>query len=300
MTIKLILNGCILFTAYIFSNVICAEAIEYQNKNVSGNFTLVKNRGFIAQPSTDLKKRFQSCDEFLKVDWINKNFGYVNHELYKNGVLSGKMKSLVYVSDYDAVDRIELFDFEKSLGLEKLFSIIREGTLIYPQFSTNIAITYKNSTIVFQRNNVDQYTYANNLKTVCVPYQKEDRAWVVEMKSVEKIYDSFELDDRAKKMEKYFPGLTSKNLLHRFLLDINNDSEEDFLSEEVYIYSKNERYFVIEKLGYGIQDEKYFIFGHKGSDKSCKIYSYKYSFITTDGKDYFLNNQCSLTNLISN
>lgn len=282
------INGCI------------SEEVQNLKKDdlvVNARGVKLPNRGFVKNPSEEIKKHFPMCDDFLNVEWLDKEngFGYVEHDLYKDGSMIGHKKSLVYIHGNQAD---HMFNLERFGQLEPVLEAIKKGKKFYSNLSTIPAVEYKDTNVFFEHYDYTDESYADHHQNVCIPYPDNKRMWLVELRFVENVFSPTVIEAKVKKVEKNFPTMTAKYLMGRGVVDINHDGLEDYLTGEVYIFSTGTDYKSIVKLGHAIDDKgKYYLFGIKDTEKLCKIYKVPYDYLTTDGKNYFLGNECNLTQL---
>jgi len=85
------------------------------------------------------------------------------------------------------------------------------------------------------------------------------------------------------------------------ILDLNFDGKEDYFNGVSIIYSYDNEYYEMTPLWENDFDDKSDQWSFPPSQKICAPKWLEGPlFITSDGKSYFLNNQCNLTELTSN
>ena len=266
------------------------------------------NQGFMKEPPKGLVEMFPMCEEFLDVHWINKKFGvgYVKHDLYKDGEITGVMESLVMMNTKEKKelrpwDRLELYDFRRENKVESLFEKIREGYISTWPESVLPNVKYYGETIVLQRNNSEpEYTYSDNRKIVCVLYPESKRVWLVEYKRVDKVYDRETIKSKIKIFKQSIPLLDDKLFDSAYMLDVNKDGSEDYIIDYYLWISDLNRYNLVKIQNYKFDESgEYKIFGINEKLSSCKVYNFNMYFITVFKERYLLNNQCDLTDISS-
>jgi hypothetical protein len=159
-------------------------------------------------------------------------------------------------------------------------------------------------------------------QTVCVAYPDEKKAWIIEGRSVENAYG----DEQKQKLV----DLLNSAQLHHFsddnanshalnnkpysftqdtvnpylVLDFNHDGKDDlfhFYRGTLIAYSVGDKYYGMELKDWTNQatssiESDYF----PHAKKTCEIrLNPAVHFLTTDGNNYYLNDQCNLTELTS-
>ena len=76
--------------------------------------------------------------------------------------------------------------------------------------------------------------------------------------------------------------------------DLNEDTVEVVGNDDWIVYSFSGQYFQMTKIDASYRYTKY-SFAHSG--KICELKPRGLYYFTTDGKNYFLSNQCNLTEL---
>lgn len=294
---KLVTSGL-----FLIINSCMADVAQSSSSGIEGSKGIIKfpNRGFVKNPSESLKKQFPMCDDFLNVEWLDKEngYGYVEHDLYKDGKITEPKKSIVYIYGNKVEHLFDLNKYEKSGQLEKVLEAIKKGKKAYSDFATIPLPEYKGFTVFLEHDEGPDGTYADNHQNVCIPYPDGKRMWLVESRKVGKVYSQSQIDKYFPEIKKIYPTYKLEWFMRPNVFDLNNDGVDDFYSTESFTFSRNGSYQSIVKLGNAIDAKgKYYLFGIKDTDKTCKIYNVSYSYLTTDGMDYFLGNECNLTKL---
>lgn len=258
------------------------------------------NRGFIKNPSDEFSKKFPMCDDFLNVEWLDREngYGYVEHDLYLKGNLLPPKKSLIYIHERKVDHMFDLNQYEKYGKLDKVLIGIRTNKKYYSNLSPIPAVDYEGGTAFFSHYDYTKETYADNHQNVCILYPDNEFAWLVESADAGNIYSQEEIDRGVEHLKKLYPDYKEEWFRNLFVGDINHDGIADYYSRGSFIYSKNGSYQVIKKLGNGSdKDGSHMIFGTQNDHLSCKVYGKNGLNIITDGKNYLLDKQCNLTQL---
>lgn len=271
-----------------------------------------ENIGFMKNPPKELTEKFPMCDAFLKVEWIDteKKIGYSRYDLYKDGNKEKeKAFALIHLDDsrphfdYD----LSVSDFEGvgKIGTEEVFSIIKKGKVF---FNTNyLSIVYDNNEkrldfmTVGDTRDVYNFTLADHKINVCIPYPDNQRMWIAEGKRIDKLYSKEEAAKIVAKIKTYVPSpfpLHGWNIGECWIVDLNFDGIEDYVSRGKIVYSYGNKYYDMKALWVRDGDEQWGQWGFPPTQKKCELKEWVGGlFITTDGKSFFLNNQCNLTEL---
>lgn len=263
------------------------------NKN-KGN-PIPENIGFMKNPPKELTEKFPMCNAFLKVEWIDKKkkIGYSRYDLYKDGKRDGQMVVLIYLNQYYPHFDYDLNEYKRSGQLDGIFSFIREGTIVEDEVL--LTIRQGNKKMTFFPHTPEGATYSDNRQNVCIPYPDNQVAWIVECRQVRKISTDQQIKEGWEKLQKSLPGLQISRFKEMNIIDINNDGSDDYFFYFPWLsYSYKDQYFEIEKSGAGY---KYIELLFPHSKKTCKLHPHGLDYLTTDGKNYFLSNQCNLTEL---
>jgi hypothetical protein len=256
---------------------------------------VLENIGFMKNPPKELTEKFPMCDAFLKIEWIDKEkkIGYSRYDLYKDGKKDGQMVVLVYLTQYYPHFNYDLNEYKRSGQLKAIFSFIREGKIVGDE--ALLTIRQGNKKITFFPHTPEGATFSDNRQNVCIPYPDNQLAWIVEGRQVGKIFTDQQIKERWEKLQKSFSGLQISRFKEMNVIDFNNDGSDDyFFYFPWFSYSHKDQYFEIEKSGAGY---KYIELLFPHSRKTCKLQPHGLDYLTTDGKNYFLSNQCNLTEL---
>lgn len=276
--------------------VFAATSLAEGNPNIS-------NIGFMENPPKELKEKFPMCDAFLKVEWIDKEkkIGYSNYEAIiktKEGKFKGKKTVWALVDmevrgiDYD------VYQYKKQGRLEEVFDMVRNGKVT---IGIPMMINYKGESIALYGGKTVNYDalhplLSDHYQTVCVAYPDEQRAWIIEGKNVKQIYTKEQIDDLSKKANEAAVRLIPRERIEAlWILDINYDGIDDYFHQGGLLYSHSDHYFWWEK------NFKYpnFKFTVPTSNRACYLKRLGGYSLTTDGKNYYFENQCNLTELTS-
>lgn len=276
----------------------------------------VSNIGFMENPPKELKEKFPMCDAFLKVEWIDKEkkIGYSHYE----AVIEEKKKSvwaLVNLGNLMPSYTLDVYQYKRGNKMNELFELVKNGKpgRVYDLF----VIDHKGGRAAFYENLIDPLL-SNNQQTVCIAYPDEQRAWIIEGKSAEHAFsESQELELIAKLNEmklpyytpeyaaalnrKSFGSLTQEIVDPLWVLDVNHDSKSDLVrisfGKDLVIYSSGDRYY---QMAVKDNQDGYIAWSFPPGQRICELKPYGHgSFMTTDGKNFFLNNGCNLTQLTS-
>jgi hypothetical protein len=272
---------------------VCAADEKIINKE-KGN-PVPENTGFMKNPPKELTEKFPMCDAFLKVEWIDKEkkIGYSRYDLYKDGKKDGQMVVLIYLNQYYPHFDYDLNEYKRSGQLKAIFSFIREGTIVGDEVL--LTIRQGNKKITFFPHTPEGVTFSDNRQNVCIPYPDSQLAWIVEGRQVGKVFNEEKILEIYKILEKTFPGMQISSFKKWNVFDLNGDTVEDYYPNDDWIvYSFAGQYFQMTKIDASYRYIKY-SFAH--SKKMCELKPRGLYYFTTDGKNYFLSNQCNLTEL---
>jgi hypothetical protein len=135
---------------------------------------------------------------------------------------------------------------------------------------------------------------SDHLQTVCVVYPDEQRAWIVEGKSIKQTLSPAKQDSLYEKVTLKRPFLRSL-FESLWVLDINFDKTNDYLHEDSIVYSRGGALYQPECV-FKYPNFKYIFPPGNGV---CRTGTDVGNRLTTDGKHYYLNDQCDLTKLTS-
>lgn len=263
------------------------------------------NIGFMKNPPIKLRKQFPMCDAFLKVDWIDekKNMGSATYDVYMNG--SKIAKAFLAMVDLDPMHPRYDYDLQKyrNIGeLNDMLSFIKRGKAFFP-FS-NLTIQVKDSrggiseeefTTVSDALAVDdnsQLSLANNRMTVCIPYPGSQRMYLAEYRRLNAVYAADQAAQRLRELSAWIPD--SGFFRSAALVDTNFDGKEDYFDGVHIVYSHANRYYELRS---SLDSSGNPVFSSPTNGKYCApLPAYGY-YLTTDGKRFFLNNRCNVTDL---
>lgn len=272
------------------------------------------NIGFVKDPPKELSDRFPMCDAFLKVEWIDKDkkIGYSHYE----AVIEDEQKSvwaLVNLDDLMPSYTLDIYQYKRHNKMNELFKLVKSG-----KSGRSPHDLFEIGGQVFEENFLAPLL-SDNQQTVCLVYPDQQRAWVIEGKSPEHAFNETQINELLAKLNEFeMPGFTPEyaaahNLgLTRTLftqeivnpywvLDINYDGKADLMTPygvRTVIFSFGNRYY--EMATKDSLPSYYIDWSVPPHQKICELKPYgNITFLTTDGKNYFFNNQCNLTELTS-
>lgn len=262
------------------------------------------NIGFVKEPSRELKVNFPMCDVFLRVTWLDKEkkIGYTEYDLYKSDGSKDGMHNLALIhldSNWPSF-RYNIETWRDENKLKKLSALIINGRIKTIIGEYNLIINGEDGASITVPSTSLELTLSNNKLNVCVPFPDGKRMWIAEEKRVDKVYEKQEIN---KKMEKLKPWISDVFPVGAYLLnsyssviDINFDGVEDYFGAAITVYSSGNRYYRMQPMWAHEYDDNYGEFYFPQIKKTCRIIFWSF-YLTTDGKNYFLNNQCNLTKL---
>ncbi|MEN6422885.1 MAG: hypothetical protein ABFD76_13165 [Smithella sp.] len=305
-------KAILILIIFIFVFPVWVFAGELDKKSNTSSFS---NIGFMKKPPKKLKEKFPMCDAFLKVDWIDreKKIGYSHYDLYRDGRKEKqKAFALIHLDEsrphYDYDLSVSEFEGVGKIGTKKIFSIIKKGKVF---FNTNfLSIEFDNDekrldfdTIAGTRDVYD-FTLADYRINVCIPYPDNQRVWIAEGKQIDKVYSKEEASKITAKIKTYAPSpfpLHGWQIGESWIVDLNFDGMEDYYSGGKIVYSYGIKYYDMKALWKQESDDTYGQWGFPPTQKICELKDPKEwvggFFLTTDGKNFFLNNKCNLTEL---
>ncbi|OHB60593.1 MAG: hypothetical protein A2167_07980 [Planctomycetes bacterium RBG_13_46_10] len=272
-------------------------AADEKNINKEKGNPVPENIGFMENPPRELKEKFPMCDAFLNVEWINKEkkIGYSNYEV----IIKGKktmMWALVTLNNEVPSYDWDVYQYKREGRLKEIFEMLKYG-----EDKGNIFVmtpTYNGKSVkIHQRSPNDDDSFADHRCTVCIPYPDKKRVWIAEGKSVKQFYSAAqrkELSDRIKDTL----GRSVKNewLESLWILDVNFDGKEDFVRRDSFVVTWSNRLYLGNRV---YKDENVgFQYTFPPNGRTCYVKSLKYP-LTTDGRNYYIANQCNLTELTS-
>jgi hypothetical protein len=277
------------------------------------NTSVLTNIGFMKDPPKELREKFPMCDAFLKVEWIDKSkkIGYSRYDFYGDGKKqSRKAFALIHLDesrphfDYD----LSIFQGKGKIGIKKVFSIVKNGKVF---FNTNyLSIEYEDNAKRLDFDTIAcavdtcEFTLADNRINVCISYPDNQRAWIAEGKRIDKVFSEEDATRIVAKIRTYVPSPFPLHVWHpedSYIVDLNSDGREDYVSGGKVVYSYGSTYYDMKALWVSDDDEHYGQWSFPPTQKKCELKDRKEwvggFFLTTDGKNYFLNNKCNLTEL---
>lgn len=269
------------------------------------------NVGFMENPSKELKNKFSMCDAFLNVEWIDKTkkIGYSHYD----AVIEGKKKSiwaLVNLDDLMPSYTLDIYQFKRQNKMKELFDLVKNGK---PKWNFD---TFFIDGEGFYEVNYGDVLLSDNRQTVCIAYPDGLRAWIIEGKTVNHAFSESQESElvtklNALKLSRFTPEYAAKLHVNEFdtlseetvsqlwVLDINHDDKPDLVyiayAKDLIIYSIGNTYYRMARQDFPVGST---VWSFPQQSRTCSIKPYGHkSYMTTDGKNYFLNNQCNLTQL---
>lgn len=259
-----------------------------------------ENIGFMKNPPKELTEKFPVCDAFLEVEWIDKkyNTGYTNYEVIIKG-----QKRVVWEFTMEGDRKFlgwDLYQYKKQGRLKEIFEMVKygqdEGNLLV------MILKYKGRSVeIHLRTPNDDDSLADHKCTVCVPYPDKQRVWIAEGRSVKQNYSAAqqkELSDRIE--ETTGKPINLHNPLQKewfeslWILDVNFDGKEDFVFKRSFAVTWSNKLH----LGKSVYKDQRFQLTFPPNGRTCYVKSFHYP-LTTDGRNYYIANQCNLTELTS-
>lgn len=258
------------------------------------------NIGFMKNPPKKLREKFPMCNAFLKVEWIDrdKKIGYTEYEarLFNDkGILQNDIKkvwALVNLDDEWPSYTLDVYQYKQQRRMKELYEIVKYGKPT--RVPMHFAIKYKGDLTVFY--DPISPVLSDHQQTVCIAYPDKQRAWIVEGKSVKQTYSSERRDELSKKIKESGKPFSNKWLESLWILDINFDGKEDFVIEESFVATWSNKLY----LGDRVYKHPGFQLIFQPNGRSCRLNTFGTFPLTTDGKNYYISNQCNLTELTSN
>jgi len=299
-------------------------ALAVERDDADDARTALTNLGFLSSPPAALKRKFPMCDAFLKVQWISKEkqIGYSEYETPLTGIhgrSAGRRKVSVLVvlrEPFGPEVRYALrgFPVDKDSGvLDKLFEAVRHGKIEGHEADLWILAKRTEDSFFAEFAAVhleDGYSYhfdaefSDYRQTVCVVYPDGRRAWIVEGKRPEKMYDKAQLDALLGTLKDSGAGIDKGQLEKSWVLDMNGDGTPDYYSSRglnsKYTYSVGRRYYSSRLVeGTGTPTHSLPTFSFPPWNGRCRVPTDWGGriYLTTDGESYFINTQCNLTKL---
>lgn len=263
----------------------------------------VSNIGLMKNPPKELKEKFPMCDAFLKVEWIDKEkmAGYSEYELYNQGKRINRVaRALIYLDKDHPVFNVNLDEFRKKGKLKDTFELIKLGEFEHQDPGFGLILDVERNGTNYQytfrdiRSDWDMplLTLADHKMNVCIPYPDNQRMYIAEQKTINDIHD---IDRKRAEMKKWIANLSFWD--DYTPLDLNFDGKEDYLTGTSIIYSHDGKYFEMKIID--PSDSQNSKLTSPTTGKSCEFRHLwgGAHYFTTEGKDVFIDNQCSLTEL---
>ncbi len=253
------------------------------------------NIGFMENPPQELRDRFPMCDAFLKVEWIDKEkkIGYSNYE----AIIKGKKKTmwaLVTLDDEAPSYGWDVYQYKQKGRLKEVFEMIKYG-----KDTGNLLTmvpTYKGKSVTIYNVLQTGDSLADNRITVCVAYPDNRKVWIAEGKSVAQTYDREQQQNLSNKIKESGQQFSIEWLESLWILDINFDGREDFVLETSFATAWDDNKFHVAERVFKYPDFQ-LIFPPSG--RSCLLRTSGTFPLITDGKNYYISNQCNITELSS-
>lgn len=269
--------------------------------------------GFINNPSKQLKEQFPVCDEFLKVDWINvsKKAGLATVNYYSAGKLYQKERlTLVFLGDSGPL-LADVEEFHQKWKIGQLTSLINRGEFAWEnlrggEYQLQIQAVGKNGKAEIlglhdisdkEEAPLNTISLAEWSKTVCITYPDGGRAFIQEGRRVDKVYPRKMIERKQEILRSWIPGLFFSE--YSILVDINMDGKEDFFQFGDVIYSSGAAYYLM-KVDSTAENGFDTVVTSPTNTISCHLPPNAIPirhYLTTDGKSFYLDNLCNLTEL---
>jgi hypothetical protein len=299
---KLILVMVVLvvgLTTGLASVPLCAEEKKIINKEKRN--PVPENVGFMKNPPKELTEKFPMCDAFLEVEWIDKkyNTGYTNYEVK----IKGKKRTVWELITMEGDRKFlgwDVYQYKKQGGLKEIFEMVKygedKGNLLV------MILKYKGKSVeIHLRTSGDDDSLADHRCTVCVPYPDKQRVWIAEGKSVKENYSAAQQKELSDRIEEAIGKPINLNdpvqkelFESRWILDVNFDGKEDFVFKGSFAVTWSNKLY----LGKSVYKHPEFELTFPPNGRTCRVKSFHYP-LTTDGKNYYIANQCNLTELTS-
>lgn len=262
--------------------------------NTNSTLPAISNIGFMKDPPKEWRKQYPMCDAFLRVTWLNKDkrIGYSTFSYFTDGIRHGKMTALVYIGPSYASFDMDLYKYRHDGSLSDIISFIRRGKIVHSESSLALIIRRGSREIAFFPAKSD-LSLAKFSRNVCIPYPDGSRMWLAEGRKVDETYSANIKMEKYEILKKYFPHLLPTMFDQWDVVDLNHDGLDDYFYAGHPIYSTGNQYYEMKKLHGNWPAETY---KFPPTNMTCEL-TYGAHYLTTDGKSYFLGNQCNLTEL---
>ena len=193
----------------------------------------LSNIGFMKNPPRSLTEQFPMCDAFLKVKWIDKKkmIGYTHYEAYVYNIPHSKWSkkkkqvwALVRLGEDWNSYSLDVYPYVHRGQLNELFDLVKNGKEV--KDAAIFEIKYKGNIAGFYGLVTALTGYK---KTVCVAYPDEQRAWIVEARSVGRTYDKAQQNLLFNRIKETWPSFRHHLLNDLWILDVNFDGKSDFI-----------------------------------------------------------------------
>ncbi len=303
-----------------------ASGRVYANEaKANATASAITNFGFVKEPPKELRGRFPMCDEFLKVEWIDKEkrVGYAHYEaqlMDRKGNIGEERKSiwaLVTIDDIAPSYTRDIYQFRRQGKMDVLSNMVRSGTISVR--GSALYISSAGRLEIFFENYDKRPVLAGFRKEICILYPDEKRAWAIEGREVKYAYSQEQRRELVMKLNAFNLQAYSQEYLlahgmkespviypdefvdSLWVIRANRDSKDDFVKLtplfEAVFYSVGDRYYRMSLKEQAGPEYRVWAFPPFGG--SCRLPHGSVYFITTDGKSYFFNNGCNLTQLTS-
>ena len=269
----------------------------------------ITNIGFMENPPKELKEKFPMCDEFMNVEWIDKEkqIGYSYFDIW-NRFHKKEERPAAALIHLDEIQHgpyyeIDVTEYRDTGRLEWLFARIREGevvpgntflTIRYPDGNGH---QYMEFTSVNGKRDLGGVSLADLRKTVCVPYPNNQRMWIAEGHRIDRVYAQNEIKMINEKIRFFIQNFSEGWDKYSYPIDINTDGLTDYVFGSALVYSYLDKYYEMQPLWKHELDDTYGHFSFPPSQKTCELNTPSAAYLTTDGQNYFLKNHCNLTDL---
>ncbi|WP_146106444.1 hypothetical protein [Desulfobulbus oralis] len=295
----------------------------------------IDNVAFMKDVDEKIKNKFPMCDEFLNVSWIveEKVTGLLKYDIFDDNCekVASNLQSIVSLQGerpywFYETNKYQLYQGEDwrargvyvgeiytNNNIDELVNFIKKSEIFntidhvletghsgkrITLFAARVRDHIKNIKEDLIISNV--YSLACHQKTLCVLFQNSERAFIFEYKIAGNVKNKEYLNNLSKQLASDTGYQASDSLFYlgdHYVLDLNLDNIDDYIGSINFI-SKDNKYILIN----GFDD-----IGLKRLDKirnyqfseicgSSKDYWYAYwSYLTTDGNNYYVNNYCNLS-----
>jgi len=265
------------------------------------------NVGFMRDPPQAIRDRFPMCQAFLDVQWIDerKQIGYLQFDallMQDRGTKGepGTSRTFAIVDLNEFVFDYDVSYYESEGRLEALFEAIRRGNV--SAHGVEMFIDYQGKNFHLNTSSAPYYTEGQPLlddhrRTVCLVYPDGRKAWIVEGRSVNHTYQGATKETMLPKIMAAGKDLSVHSVGSMWVLDINFDGIDDYVSRGSLIYTRNGKLY--ETLRKQERPGGKYIFRFPPKNAVCRSIDKVFYPLITDGKKYYLSNACDLTSLTS-